>query len=105
MSRATKKEIGLAHFKTMGLGFDFWFLPRVICVCVHACSISMYMYRMSLRGRAVQEEHLKVESRGKIAFSLRLISQLCHWDGTGRISIRKVPSHINILKYISLGTV
>lgn len=38
-------------------------------------------------------------------FSLQLISQLCHWDGPGRISTRKVPGHINILKYISLGTV
>lgn len=39
VSRATKKEIGLAHLKTMGLGFDFWFLQRVICVCEHALSV------------------------------------------------------------------
>lgn len=38
-------------------------------------------------------------------FSLRLISQLYHLGGLGRISIRKVPGHINILKYITLDTV
>lgn len=67
MSRATKKEIGLAHLKTLGLGFDFWFLLRVICVCANV--LSLYMYRNeSVRGKAVEEEHLKVESREEIAF-------------------------------------
>lgn len=46
MSRATKKEIGLAHLKTMGLGFDFWILLRVICVCEHV--LSPHLYRMIL---------------------------------------------------------
>lgn len=33
------------------------------------CSISVYMYRNeSVRGKAVEEEHLKVESREEIAF-------------------------------------
>lgn len=38
-------------------------------------------------------------------FSPRLISQLYHLCGLGKISIRKVPGHINILKYITLDTV
>lgn len=68
VSRATKKEIGLAHLKTMGLGFDFWILLRVICVWEHA--LSLYLYRMILYGNAMEEECLRVESRGKIAFLL-----------------------------------
>lgn len=69
---------------------------RMFCLCVD-------VQHEAVHGRAVEEGHLKVESRGKMA--LQLISQLCHWDGPGRISSRKVPGHINILKYISLGAV
>lgn len=46
VSRATKKEIGLAHLKTVGLGFEFWILLRVICVCEHV--LSLHLYRMIL---------------------------------------------------------
>lgn len=57
-----------------------------LCVCVQ---------NESVHGKAGEEEHLKVEQR-EGCLSLQLISQLCHWDGPGRISIRKVPGHINI---------
>lgn len=68
MSRATKKEIGLAHLKTMGLGFDFEFLQRVICVCEHVLSLCIYRRSLCIAKLAREEGHLKVESRGKIAF-------------------------------------
>lgn len=50
VSRATKKEIGLAHLKTMGLDFDFEFLQRVICVWEHV--LSLCIYRRSLHSKA-----------------------------------------------------
>lgn len=42
VSRATKKEIGLAHLKTTGLGFDF-FDPAESYLCVRACFISVFV--------------------------------------------------------------
>lgn len=104
VSRATKKEIGLVHFKTMGLGFDFWFLLRVICMCAHVLSLCICIERVcawqSCRGGASESREQR-----KDCFSLQLVSQLCHWNGPAMISIRKVPGHINVLKYISSGTV
>lgn len=101
VSGTTKKEIGLAHLKTMGLGFDFWFLPRVICVCAHVLSqcacIEWVCTWQSCRGGVSDSRKQKGD-----CFSHQLISQSCHWIGPGRITIRKVPGHINILKYISL---
>lgn len=101
VSGTTKKEIGLAHLKTMGLGFDFWFLPRVICVCAHVLSqcacVEWICTWQSCRGGVSESRKQKWGY-----FSHQLISQSCHWVGPGRITIRKVPGHINILKYISL---
>lgn len=78
VSRATKEEIGLAHLKTMGLGFDF-LVPAesYLCMCEHACTCTYNAYVISLcmciKWMCISElwgeEHLRVKSRRKIAFS------------------------------------
>lgn len=68
VSGATKKEIGLAHLKTMGLGFDFWILLWVICVCEHV--LSPHLYRMILYTAVVWSRNVwRLRAEGRLLFS------------------------------------